>query len=463
MAYTQTPRFQLIQQSPCFVNKGKVSRCYNLKPLKVEQRNQNLNVVELDGVEVNSNLNANEWSKKDETQKLDLQCLKDVENVDKSLDFASGEVVNEYKHEEMFQDGPIMYVTKPLPRVLLIHTGGTLGMDPGQSYESDQEGLHLIRGTGGSYKGSLQPGDLLSNLKEVVPEMSVFGNLHLEVAFNKDSSRVGPQDWVRLAKLLDANRHKYDAFLVIHGTDTMAYTASALSMMMLGFKKPVILTGSQLPLAMPRSDARQNLIDSITCATSYFSPPHVELQEVGICFGGKLMRGNRAQKVNSSQYAAFDSPSYPHLASLGVDIEWNMRFLLRPEGAYRPRFKLNPNVIRIPIVPGCDPCKAYGDLISRGVKGVVLEAFGVGNMPDQESAGWLPWLRDQRSKGLQVYLASQCTNGPLQPELYHSGSVALALGVEAGPQMTPECAVVKMMLCMAYPDIPPGVPLAGEM
>eukprot|EP01026_Neomeris_dumetosa_P010292 TRINITY_DN13836_c0_g1_i1.p2 TRINITY_DN13836_c0_g1~~TRINITY_DN13836_c0_g1_i1.p2 ORF type:complete len:237 (+),score=46.65 TRINITY_DN13836_c0_g1_i1:33-713(+) len=169
------------------------------------------------------------------------------------------------------------------------------------------------------------------------------------------------------------------------------------------------------------------------------------------------------KKKRESQYAAFDSPSYPHLASLGVDIEWNMRFLLRPEGAYRPRFKLNPNVIRIPIVPGCDPCKAYGDLISRGVKGVVLEAFGVGNMPDQESAGWLPWLRDQRSKGLQVYLASQCTNGPLQPELYHSGSVALALGVEAGPQMTPECAVVKMMLCMAYPDIPPGVPLAGEM
>eukprot|EP01025_Chloroclados_australasicus_P069856 TRINITY_DN992_c0_g3_i1.p1 TRINITY_DN992_c0_g3~~TRINITY_DN992_c0_g3_i1.p1 ORF type:complete len:439 (-),score=38.21 TRINITY_DN992_c0_g3_i1:995-2239(-) len=376
--------------------------------------------------------------------------------------FQSGEP-DQFQATRKIQEGPIMYVTKPLPSVLLIHTGGTLGMDPSQSYENDEEGLHLKHGTGGSYKGSLQPGDLLSNLKDVVPELSVFGNLDLQVAFNQDSSRVGPKEWIQLAKLLDANRKQYDAFMVIHGTDTMAYTASALSLMLLGFKKPIILTGSQLPLVMPRSDARQNLIDSITCATSYFNPPHVELQEVAICFGGILLRGNRAKKVNSSYYQAFDSPSYPHLATLGVDVEWNKQFLLRPQGSYRPRFKLEPNVIRIPIVPGCDPREAYGDVSGRGVKGVVVEAFGVGNMPDEENMGWLPWIKDQREKGLQVYLASQCTNGPLHPELYRSGSVALAMGVEAGPQMSSECAVVKMMLCLAHPDIPLGVPLAGEM
>ena len=114
-----------------------------------------------------------------------------------------------------------------------------------------------------------------NNLLNVVPELNEFANLNLKVAFNKDSSRVGPQEWASLARLLHNNRRQYDAFLVVHGTDTMAYTASALSLMLLGFKKPIVMTGSQLPLAKPRSDARQNLIDSITCATSYFNPPHV--------------------------------------------------------------------------------------------------------------------------------------------------------------------------------------------
>mmetsp|Transcript_30021 Transcript_30021/g.77023 ORF Transcript_30021/g.77023 Transcript_30021/m.77023 type:complete len:196 (+) Transcript_30021:1393-1980(+) len=194
-----------------------------------------------------------------------------------------------------------------------------------------------------------------------------------------------------------------------------------------------------------------------------FTPPHISLQEVAVCFGGKLMRGNRCQKVNSSSYAAFDSPTYSYLAQLGVDVDWNESALLRNKGVYRPRFKLNPNVIRVPIVPGSDPRKAYGDLAARGVRGVVLEAFGVGNMPDTTDAGWLPWLRSQRKKGLHIYLASQCRAGTLNPELYHSGSVALALGVEAGPQMTPETACVKMMLCIEYPDIPLGVSLAGEL
>eukprot|EP01023_Acetabularia_acetabulum_P028099 TRINITY_DN2655_c0_g1_i2.p1 TRINITY_DN2655_c0_g1~~TRINITY_DN2655_c0_g1_i2.p1 ORF type:complete len:508 (+),score=64.53 TRINITY_DN2655_c0_g1_i2:152-1525(+) len=456
---------QTVKQSkqPCYcTTKIQLGRFSNqrhnvqqFKPVFCQNNKQTVEAINVQNAQENGSAVVNA-SDGDVQKWISGEQLEQSELIVKEQNFEVG-------RQHTFQEGPIMYVTKPLPSVLVVHTGGTLGMDPGQSYENDDEGLHLKRGTGGTYKGSLMPGDLLSNLKEVVPEMSVFGNLDLKVAFNKDSSRVGPQEWIQLAKLLDANRNYYDAFMVIHGTDTMAYTASALSLMLLGFKKPIIVTGSQLPLSMPRSDARQNLIDSITCATAYFNPPHVELQEVAVCFGGKLMRGNRSQKVNSSYYAAFDSPSYPHLANLGVDVEWNTRFLLRPQGTYRPRFKLVPNVIRIPIVPGCEPMQAYGDLVGRGIKGVVLEAFGVGNMPDEETAGWLPWLGDQRSKGLQVYLASQCTNGPLHPELYHSGSVALALGVEAGPQMSPECAVVKMMLCLAHPDIPLGVPLAGEM
>ncbi|GAX86244.1 hypothetical protein CEUSTIGMA_g13657.t1, partial [Chlamydomonas eustigma] len=150
-------------------------------------------------------------------------------------------------------------------------------------------------------------------------------------------------------------------------------------------------------------------------------------------------------------------------ATLGISIEWNDRYLLRVEGAYKPFLKLDSDVIRVPIIPGSDPRNMYGDLAGRGVRGVVLEAFGVGNLPDESRLGWIPWLKEQRRKGLQICLTSQCCTGPLQPALYEAGQLAADMGVEAGPQMTPECAVVKMMLCLAHPDIPLGVPIAGEL
>jgi len=344
-------------------------------------------------------------------------------------------------------------------------------MDPGASYDADEdfggEGLRLKEGTGGVYPTTkqMQPGRMLADLLATIPELRTFANLDVHVLFNKDSCRIGPPEWLKIAKTLHAARSHFDAFILVHGTDTMAYTASALSLLLAGFRKPIILTGSQLPLAMPRSDARQNLIDSLTCATASFTPPHVHCGEVCICFGGVLLRGNRASKTNSSAYRAFSTPSYPPLAQLGVDVGWNTAVMLSEQqrGVYRPRFKLNPNVLRIPIVPGSDPRQAYGDVYARGVRGVVLETFGVGNMPDLPMHGWLPWLRQQRRKGLQVYLASQCGAGTLHPELYRSGSLALELGVQAGPQMTPECAAVKLMLCLAHPDLPLSQPVAGEL
>lgn len=336
-------------------------------------------------------------------------------------------------------------------------------MDAVHSYETDCDGhLTLKQGTGGRYEKGLRPGSMLNNILTAVPELRTLAQLDLQIPFNKDSSNVGPPEWVRMAKILHANRDRYDAFLIVHGTDTMSFTASALSLMLAGFRKPIVLTGSQIPLALPRSDARQNLIDALTCAVASHYPPHVQLQEVAICFGGRLLRGNRAQKVNSTLYQAFESMSHPPLATLGVDIEWNRSALLHPEGVYRPRFNLEPGVIRIPVVPGSDPRRCYGDLYARGVRGVVLEAFGTGNLPDMKD-GWLPWLRTQRKKGLAVYMRSQSSLGPLAPQLYRSGSAALKIGVEAGPQMTPECAAVKMMLCLRYPDLPMGMPLAGEM
>lgn len=218
------------------------------------------------------------------------------------------------------------------------------------SYEVDEGDTqpHLKTGTGGIYKQGLKPAKVLADLLSAIPELGLFADIDVQVIFNRDSSRLGPmvsaghilelfrisfyssstehtivilrgQEWVTLGKALDSARDTYDAFLIVHGTDTLAYTASALSFMLAGFGKPIVLTGSQLPLAMARSDARQNLIDSIICATSRYANGPM-FNEVAICFGGKLLRGNRAQKTHTNTYGAFESLTYPPLAMLGVEV-----------------------------------------------------------------------------------------------------------------------------------------------
>jgi L-asparaginase/Glu-tRNA(Gln) amidotransferase subunit D len=330
------------------------------------------------------------------------------------------------------------------------------------------------------YPPALRPGSMLSGLLAAVPEIAALCRPTLHVAFNTDSSAVGPDEWIALARLLDARRRDYDGFLIVHGTDTMSFTASALSLLLTQFGKPIVLTGSQLPLASPRSDARQNLIDgvSVIAAGSGFrgggggggasaaTAAAPLLQEVAVCFGGRLLRGNRCTKAHSAHYGAFESPSYPPLAILGVDVEWNASALLRPVGSYAPRFRLEPSVLRVPVVPGLDPRVGYGsgaEVARRGVRGVVLEAFGVGNVPDRPEQGWREFLRELSGAGVLVCLASQCRMGPLRPEAYAAGVAALELaGLGLGPR-TPEAAVAKTMLCCAYPDLALGVPLAGEI
>ncbi|CDF33866.1 unnamed protein product [Chondrus crispus] len=339
-----------------------------------------------------------------------------------------------------------------LPHILLIHCGGTFGMDTVSSFDASGT---LRRG--GNYKTGLRPGPLLANILDNFPELRSLATFQVNVPLNLDSSRLGPPHWIKLAKLLDRNRDNFDGFVIIHGTDTMSYTASALSLMLAGFRKPVVFTGSQIPMAMPRSDARQNLVDAVTVACAD------QLQEFALCFGGTLLRANRALKTKSSAYRAFSSPTYPPLATLGVDIEWDFSALWKDPGVYRPRIKLERNVVRIPVVPGLRPQIGYGDLVARGVRGAVIEAFGVGNLPDQKSAGWMDWFKDQREKGLELYLASQCLTGPLNPALYRSGSTAMKFGATTTRRMTAETAVVKMMLCLAYTDLHLSYPLAGEL
>jgi len=213
-----------------------------------------------------------------------------------------------------------------------VHTGGTLGMDEEASYEAvdgHADDRPLRKGTGGAYAPLLAPGHLLAQLTAHAPEISTIANIDVRVALNTDSCRLGPKQWVLLARLLDRSRADYDAFVVVHGTDTMAFTAAALSLCLAGFRKPIILTGSQRPLSRTRTDARQNLVDAVTCATAG------RLEEVALCFGGLLLRGNRSQKVSTTAYRAFDSPSHPPLAVLGVDVEWNEAALFKDPGVRR--------------------------------------------------------------------------------------------------------------------------------
>ena len=341
------------------------------------------------------------------------------------------------------------------PRGMLLHCGGTLGMGV-ESFELRE--ADVVPRAGGKYR-PLGASKYLLDVQEVIPELRDFARLDVEVLMNKDSSEMDGKDWVTLARALHERREEYSAFVVAHGTDTMAYAASALSLMLVGFGKPIVLTGSQLPLSFARSDARQNLIDALTCCCASRScGGTVDFAEVAICFGGKLLRGNRASKTSATVYAAFSSPSYPALARLGVGVDWNHARLLRPAPEYAPQFELNSNVIRVLVIPGLDIEKAYGDLYGRGVRGIILEAFGVGNFPQS----LVPWLNSQASRGLQIYLSTQCQSGELRPELYAAGLGALAVGAKSGPVMTSECAVVKMMLHIANPELELHVSYSGE-
>ena len=346
-----------------------------------------------------------------------------------------------------------------LPRVLLLHCGGTLGMGVESFFTARDVGV-VASPTRPGYRPLAASKYLLDVLK-VIPELASFARVRCEVMFNKDSTEMTPDDWIAIARRLDARRDRFDAFVIAHGTDTMAYTASALSLMLgRGFGKPVVLTGSQLPLAMARSDARQNVIDALTCCVaSVTCGGTIDFREVAVCFGGKLLRGNRVRKQSATIYAAFESPGFAPLAKLGVGVEWNERNLLKTEGAeYRPKFTMCTNVIRVPIVPGVNAREAYGDLYGRGVRGIILEAFGVGNFP----AAWLAFLTEQAERGLRIYLSTQCESGDLHPELYASGQGALNLGAKSGPLMTPECAVVKMMLALEHESVDLNAVVVGE-
>ena len=290
---------------------------------------------------------------------------------------------------------------------------------------------------GRAFPRGLRAGSYLRDLSHVVPELGQLARLTVTIPYNRDSADLTPRHWTRLARLIDGHRDGFDAFVVVHGTDTMAFTASALSFALAGLGKPIVLTGSQRPLKEIRSDARQNLINAVTAAASG------KLHEVAICFGSFLLRGNRARKMSTARFDAFQSPNWPPLARLGLFVEWQDSALLPRRLDYVPAFGFGGAVARLPIVPGQDP-RMFAGLRADAI---LLEGFGTGNIPGG-GAGWLEQIRAWTRRGALVVLSTQCVEGPLSPELYEAGRQALLAGAISAEGMTREAILVKLQFCL---------------
>ncbi|OFZ41629.1 MAG: L-asparaginase 1 [Bacteroidetes bacterium RIFCSPHIGHO2_02_FULL_44_7] len=320
------------------------------------------------------------------------------------------------------------------PKVLIIYTGGTIGMI------KDAETAQLSNVN-------------FNHIYDHVPELKRL-NVELETTSFEhpvDSSEMNTEHWQRIAETIFDNYALYDGFVVLHGSDTMAYTASALSFMFQGLTKPIILTGSQLPIGIIRTDGKENLITAIEIAAARDQNEQAIVQEVAVYFEYKLFRGNRSTKDSAEHFEAFRSPNFPELAVAGVEIKYNWERLFRDTNRkFQLNTRLNPRIALIKLFPGLH-FESYAALIDRRhVDGVVLETFGAGNA---SSSGEIRTILDRfiQSGGLVLNI-TQCSSGAVQQGLYKSSSQFNEIGVVSGVDMTTEAAVTKMMAVLATAD-----------
>lgn len=322
-----------------------------------------------------------------------------------------------------------------MKKILIVYTGGTIGM------VQDSITNHLL------------PVDF-DQLLDEIPELNKF-NCQLDTfSFETpiDSSNVTPEVWIRLAEIIDSNYDNYHGFVILHGTDTMAYTASALSFMLRGLNKPVILTGSQLPIGMIRTDGKENLITAIEIAGSYQgSQPYI--CEVAIYFEYKLHRGNRTIKQNAEHFNAFDSPNYPLLAEAGIYIHYN-RSALKPcsKEDLKVESSFDPNIALIKLFPGMQPDFIEHILTMSGLKGIVFETYGSGNAPT--SLWFEKGIEKAAEKGILMVNITQCPQGFVQQGRYQTSAIFNKYGVIDGLDMTTEAAVIKLMMVLSKPGNP---------
>jgi len=292
----------------------------------------------------------------------------------------------------------------------------------------------------------LKPDVYTSDLLTELPVLNRIADIETRILFNYDSSDMQPHHWVELGaaihgaldeRLPDGSR-AFDGVVVLHGTDTMAYTASALAFLLPGLDRPVVLTGAQRPLAEVRTDARSNLVDACHLAT-------MDLPEVAIAFNARLLRGCRAIKMDAWALDAFASPSCAPLVTLGVTVERGTHILpARPRAEFDAR--IEAKVLAVRLFPGLDPKLLLGALRS-GVRGLLLEGFGSGNIPRLENS-LVPVVRDAVARDVPVVIVSQCARGAVDLTRYEGGAAALGEGAIGAGAMTAEAAVAKLMLAL---------------
>ena len=312
--------------------------------------------------------------------------------------------------------------------LLLIYTGGTIGM---KQDAADQ---------------TLKPFDF-SQIVEEVPEIRKFAAKIDSWTFDPliDSSDVEPGMWQALARLIQEKYDSYDGFVILHGTDTMAYSASALSFMLDGLTKPVIFTGSQLPIGVPRTDGRENLISSIEIASAKDGEGHAMVPEVCIFFGSQLIRGNRSIKANAEAFKAFQSPNYPLLAESGINIRYNTECIRKPLDWYQNisiNTRLDTGVSILRLHPGIPPEAVRYCLCDPVTRAVIIETYGAGNAP---SARWFTEIvREAAGMGKVLVNVTQCTSGTVDMDLYACGKGLEKAGVTNGYDSTTESALAKL-------------------
>ncbi len=296
--------------------------------------------------------------------------------------------------------------------------------------------------------GALHPVDF-SEIEREVPELKKFNVALDTITFDPviDSSNIEPLQWAELGSIIENNYDAYDGFVVLHGTDTMSYTASALSFMISGLQKPIVFTGSQLPIGVLRTDGRENLISSIEVAAAGV------VNEVTIFFQNMLLRANRTTKYNSEYFNAFRSDNYPPLAVAGINIDYNLNNILRPNkmSRFEVAKEFSTDVASLKIFPGLSPKFVEAVLSIEGLRGVVLETFGAGNAPTQK--WFVDALRGAIERGVVVLNVTQCAAGSVDMSLYETGRELLDIGVVSGGDITFESAITKMMHLAAQKDI----------
>ena len=338
------------------------------------------------------------------------------------------------------------------PRILIVYTGGTIGMIENPA------------------NGTLEPFDF-DHLIDNVPKIKMldFEIENYQFKIPIDSSSMTPLDWKKIVKVIEDNYDKYDGFVVLHGTDTMAYTASAMSFMLQNLRKPVIITGSQLPIGEVRTDGEENLITALQVAASRDRNGDPMIQEVAILFEDYLWRGNRSTKHSSDNFNAFKSSNYPKLAKIGLGISFDKDALLRHNDnkPLETFYDLDTNVFYMDLFPGIDKDLVKYMLAMPHLKGVVMKTFGMGNGPTDK--WFLNEIKQAVQRGIVIVNVSQCMNGSVNPMRYKAGTGLTAAGVISGHDLTSEAAITKLMYLFGKGLAPEEVkeqmevPLAGEM